>query len=82
MEITLTAEHIKLVNLIEHYFTSPLDTGSGKLFYTTMNLFDKLQSVYPSDSYTPELVCESLIYLNISTINGAGDKIFWYLEER
>jgi hypothetical protein len=82
MEINLSSEQIKLVNILEHYFRAPQDNNAGKLFYTTMEVYQKLQSIYPSESYMPEQVCEALIYLKIETINGAADKIFWYLEER
>lgn len=82
MEITLTSEQIKLVNILNHYFQAPQDANAGKLFCTTMEVYQKLQSIYPSESYLPEQVCECLIYLKIETINGAADKIFWYLEER
>ncbi|MBB2149166.1 hypothetical protein [Pedobacter gandavensis] len=82
MDITLTSEQIKLVNILNHFFVTPQDYAAGKLFYTTMEVFAKLQSIYPSDSYSPEQVTEVLLYLKIETINGAADKIFWYLQER
>lgn len=82
MDITLTSEQIKLVNILNEFFISPEDHTGGKLFYTTMEVFAKLQSIYPSASYSPEQVTEVLLYLNIETINGAADKIFWYLQER
>jgi len=81
MDITLSTEQIKLVNIIEHYFKSPTDTEAGKLIYTTIEIFQKLQSIYPNE-YTPAEVCECLIYLNFETINGGGSKIFWYLQYR
>nr|WP_199079082.1 hypothetical protein [Pedobacter sp. ASV19] len=82
MEVEVNQERIKLINIINHYFTSPTSTDAGNLFYTTMDLYRKIQSIYPSENYCPADVTEVLIYLKIETINGAGDKIFWYLQER
>lgn len=67
---------------MEHYFSAPTDYASGKLFYTTMEIYSKLKSVYPADTYSPGEVTEVLIYMKIETFNGATDKIFWYLQER
>jgi|GEM_PF-1547488 len=82
MDITLTTEQIKLVNIVEHLFKKPINDDAGKLFYTTMDLYTKLQSFYPSESYSPGDVCDVLVYMEIETINGSGDAVFWYLEQR
>jgi hypothetical protein len=82
MDITLTPEQIKLVNIVEHLFKKPDDDEAGKLFYTTMDLYSKLQTFYPSDTYLPADLCEVLVYMKIEIINGSGDTVFWYLEQR
>lgn len=82
MEVQLNSELIKIVNIVEHYYRAPTDVNAGKLFYTTGDIYAKLQSIYPSDTYSPENVFDVLMYLGIETFNGAGSKIFWYLEER
>lgn len=82
MEITLSSEQIKLVNIVEFLFVKADGRESGNLFYTTIEIFRKLQSFYPSDNYSPGDVCEVLIYMKHETINGGSDKIFWFLQDR
>lgn len=73
-------EQIKLINILESLFKKPDDTLPGKFFYTTSEVFQKLQSIYPSETYAPEDVYEVLQYLKFEIFNGSGPKMFWYME--
>lgn len=79
-DITLTPEQIKLVNILEEFFYPVKEASIGQVFYTTRQLFDKLQSLWPTDAYSTEDVLNVLLYKEYDRINSSGDKVFWILQ--
>lgn len=77
----LTEEQIKLVNILENFFRKP-DHAESPLLYSTADIYYRLQSVYPSPSYTPEDVYVVLIYLKFETIDSTSRKIVWLIQDK
>jgi hypothetical protein len=78
----LTAEQIKLVNILEQFYRKPVTTESA-LLYTTADIFSRLQSIYPSDTYTLEDLFNVLTYLEFETIDSITYRqIMWYIQEQ
>jgi hypothetical protein len=82
MEQSLTAEQIKLINILEQFYQKPVTTET-ELLYTTAQIFSRLQSVYPSDTYTGEDVYQVLTYLGFEWIDSVTYQcIMWCIQER
>lgn len=79
-DVTLTPEQIKLVNYLDEFFTPVKEASAGQVFYTTADVFRKLQSLWPTDAYNTEDVLTVLLYKDYNRINSSGDKVFWTLQ--
>ncbi len=76
-----TAEIVKLINILDKFFKKA-DDAQVPLLYTTGDVFARLQSVYPSDTYAPTDVYEILSYKEFEFINSEGtNKIYWLIQE-
>ncbi|WP_374949613.1 hypothetical protein [Mucilaginibacter sp.] len=76
----LTAEQIKLVNLVERFYSKPADAILPVL-YSTGEIFSRLQSIYPSDQYNPEDVYMVMTYLQYETMPSTNNAIKWFVVE-
>lgn len=79
-DVTLAQEQIKLVNLLEEFFYPVKEASVGQQFYTTRQIFDKLQSIWPSDTYTTEDLLGVLLYKDYGRLNSTTYKVFWILQ--
>ncbi|RYE26845.1 MAG: hypothetical protein EOP45_03080 [Sphingobacteriaceae bacterium] len=79
-DVTLTPVQIKLVNLLEEFFYPVKEASAGQVFYTTRQIYDKLQSIWPTDSYTTEDLLGVLLYKDYARLNSTTDKVFWILQ--
>jgi hypothetical protein len=76
----LTAEQIKLVNILDKFFKKADDIALPHL-YSTSDIFQRLQSVYPSELYSTEDVYQVLCYKDFDFIHSTSNKICWLVQE-
>jgi hypothetical protein len=76
----LSAEQIQLMIILENFFRKP-EHGEAPLLYTTTQVFDRLQSVYPG-TYEPTDVYRVIVHMEFEYINSTRDKILWMIQER
>jgi hypothetical protein len=81
MEQQLTEEQIKLVNILENFYQKAT-LGNAPLLYTTGDLFSRLQSVYPSEEYTPGDVYQVMLYLGYDHLSSTANKITWLMQDK
>jgi hypothetical protein len=77
----LTPEQIKLVNILEDYYGRSIAGDAALRLVTTADVFTKLQSLYPSENYTPEDTFIALQYCNFNTIESTEGTIKWLMTE-
>jgi len=75
----LTAEQIKLVQIIEKFYSKTIPASSEPLLYTTKTIFEKAQSVYPSEKYTTDDIYAVMCYLKFEFVDSTGSKLLWLL---
>lgn len=79
-EAELTPDQIKLVNILEVFFSPVKEALQDYMFYTTLDVFRKLQNQWQSECYTTLDVLKVLDYLKYEKIDSAtSDKIFWLM---
>ena len=81
MEAELTSERIKLINILEELF-QPAESAEPHPLHTTADIFKKLQSIYPSESYNEEDVVMVLFYKKYEIIPSNTGKMFWLIQEK
>jgi ABC-type microcin C transport system permease subunit YejE len=77
----LTAEQIKLVNIIESYFSKDITNEKPLILQVTNDLFNKLQTLYPSDQYEAADVFTAMEYLKFDSLMSSEGSIKWLYTE-
>lgn len=80
MIVELTETQIKLVNIFQSKYKRLVNPDNqDKQILTTIDIFNLMQSLWPSNEYEAMDILVVLEYQNIETI--AGDSAFYWLLE-
>ncbi len=73
----LTAEQIKPVDVVESYFSKDIKGDKPLKLQVTNDLFNKLQTLYPSGVYTAADVFTAMEYLKFDSLMSSECSIKW-----